>query len=131
MAKRLWLLHSLAFSFEPEASIFQVRRGCRFSEVFRGMSFLLQWKETEEKISERGEGFRGGNAVCSDEIAYEGASERRQRLRLERSSRSTLIRRALEVLQKPGVLIDLQYKFAPDLIMLDAYQTVESWIQTT
>ncbi|KAJ4981117.1 hypothetical protein NE237_031954 [Protea cynaroides] len=34
MAKRVWLLHCLAFSFEPEASIFQVRRGCRFSEVF-------------------------------------------------------------------------------------------------
>ncbi|KAG9448186.1 hypothetical protein H6P81_014314 [Aristolochia fimbriata] len=34
MAKRIWLLHLLAFSFEPEASIFQVRSGCRFSEVF-------------------------------------------------------------------------------------------------
>ncbi|XP_043700288.1 protein GRAVITROPIC IN THE LIGHT 1-like, partial [Telopea speciosissima] len=34
MAKRVWLLHCLAFSFEPEASIFQVRRGCRFSEVY-------------------------------------------------------------------------------------------------
>ncbi|XP_068665916.1 protein GRAVITROPIC IN THE LIGHT 1-like [Aristolochia californica] len=34
MAKRIWVLHRLAFSFEPEASIFQVRRGCRFSEVF-------------------------------------------------------------------------------------------------
>ncbi|XP_058212436.1 vacuolar sorting protein 18-like [Rhododendron vialii] len=26
--------------------------------------------------------------------------------------------------------IDLQYKFAPDLIMLDAYETVESWMTT-
>ncbi|XP_057997645.1 protein GRAVITROPIC IN THE LIGHT 1-like isoform X1 [Hevea brasiliensis] len=34
MARRVWLLHCLAFSFEPEASIFQVRRGCRFSEVY-------------------------------------------------------------------------------------------------
>ncbi|KDP46027.1 hypothetical protein JCGZ_13473 [Jatropha curcas] len=34
MAKRVWLLHCLAFSFEPEASIFQVRKGCRFSEVY-------------------------------------------------------------------------------------------------
>ncbi|XP_068658977.1 protein GRAVITROPIC IN THE LIGHT 1-like [Aristolochia californica] len=34
MAKRVWLLHRLAFSFEPEACIFQVRSGCRFSEVF-------------------------------------------------------------------------------------------------
>ncbi|KAE8733649.1 hypothetical protein F3Y22_tig00001120pilonHSYRG00326 [Hibiscus syriacus] len=34
MAKRVWLLHCLAFAFEPEASIFQISRGCRFSEVY-------------------------------------------------------------------------------------------------
>uniref|UniRef100_A0A2P2NJI9 Uncharacterized protein LOC105139355 n=1 Tax=Rhizophora mucronata TaxID=61149 RepID=A0A2P2NJI9_RHIMU len=34
MAKRIWLVHRLAFSFEPEASIFQASRGCRFSEVY-------------------------------------------------------------------------------------------------
>ncbi|OWM81437.1 protein GRAVITROPIC IN THE LIGHT 1-like [Punica granatum] len=34
VAKRVWLLHCLAFSFEPEAAIFQVARGCRFSEVY-------------------------------------------------------------------------------------------------
>lgn len=34
MAKRVWLLHCLAFAFEPEATIFQVSKGCRFSEVF-------------------------------------------------------------------------------------------------
>ncbi|KAK8622624.1 hypothetical protein V6N13_117533 [Hibiscus sabdariffa] len=34
MAKRVWLLHCLAFSFEPEASTFQISRGCRFSEVY-------------------------------------------------------------------------------------------------
>lgn len=39
-------------------------------------------------------------------------------------------KKALEVLQKPSVPIDLQYKFAPDLIMLDAYETVESWMAT-
>lgn len=39
-------------------------------------------------------------------------------------------RKALEVLKKPDVPIDLQYKFAPDLIMLDAYETVESWMTT-
>ncbi|KAI6672895.1 hypothetical protein NL676_000801 [Syzygium grande] len=37
-------------------------------------------------------------------------------------------KKALDVLQKPAVPIDLQYKFAPDLIMLDAYETVESWM---
>lgn len=39
-------------------------------------------------------------------------------------------KKALEVLQKPAVPIDVQYKFAPDLIMLDAYETVESWMAT-
>ncbi|XVF18547.1 hypothetical protein REPUB_Repub11eG0031900 [Reevesia pubescens] len=34
VAKRVWLLHCLAFAFEPEASIFQISRGCRFSEVY-------------------------------------------------------------------------------------------------
>lgn len=39
-------------------------------------------------------------------------------------------KKALEVLQKPSVPVDLQYKFAPELIMLDAYETVESWMIT-
>lgn len=34
MARRVWLLHCLAFSFDPAASIFQVRKGCRFSAVY-------------------------------------------------------------------------------------------------
>lgn len=34
MARRVWLLHCLAFSFDPPAVAFQVRRGCRFSEVY-------------------------------------------------------------------------------------------------
>ncbi|CAI9088832.1 OLC1v1023275C1 [Oldenlandia corymbosa var. corymbosa] len=34
MAKRVWLLHCLAFSFNPEASIFQVEKGNRFTEVY-------------------------------------------------------------------------------------------------
>ncbi|XP_047149054.1 protein GRAVITROPIC IN THE LIGHT 1-like isoform X1 [Vigna umbellata] len=34
MAKRVWLLHCLAFSLEPQASIFQVGKGCRFSDVY-------------------------------------------------------------------------------------------------
>ncbi|XVE63345.1 hypothetical protein DITRI_Ditri07aG0012900 [Diplodiscus trichospermus] len=34
MAKQIWLLHCLAFAFEPEASIFQIPKGCRFSKVY-------------------------------------------------------------------------------------------------
>lgn len=39
-------------------------------------------------------------------------------------------KKALRVLQKPNVSTELQYKFAPGLIMLDAYETVESWMTT-
>ncbi|CAI9101074.1 OLC1v1038315C3 [Oldenlandia corymbosa var. corymbosa] len=39
-------------------------------------------------------------------------------------------KKALQVLQKPNVQIELQYKFAPDLMVLDAYETVESWMTT-
>ncbi|KAJ4960628.1 hypothetical protein NE237_020538 [Protea cynaroides] len=34
IVKRVWLLHCLSFSFELDASIFQVRRGCRFFKVY-------------------------------------------------------------------------------------------------
>lgn len=34
MARWVWLLHCLALSFDPEASIFQVKKGCRFTEVY-------------------------------------------------------------------------------------------------
>lgn len=34
MAKRVWLLHLMAFSLHEEVSIFQVKKGCRFSEVY-------------------------------------------------------------------------------------------------
>lgn len=34
MARWVWLLHCLAFLFDPEASIFQVNKGCRFAEVY-------------------------------------------------------------------------------------------------
>ncbi|XP_022935977.1 protein GRAVITROPIC IN THE LIGHT 1 [Cucurbita moschata] len=34
MARWVWLLHSLAYSIEPEASIFQIKKGSRFSDVY-------------------------------------------------------------------------------------------------
>ncbi|XP_024968331.1 protein GRAVITROPIC IN THE LIGHT 1-like [Cynara cardunculus var. scolymus] len=34
IAKRVWLLHCLAFAFDPAAATFQVRKGSRFTEVF-------------------------------------------------------------------------------------------------
>lgn len=34
MGRRVWILHCLAFSFDDEVSIFQVKNKCRFSEVY-------------------------------------------------------------------------------------------------
>ncbi|XP_028764802.1 protein GRAVITROPIC IN THE LIGHT 1 [Neltuma alba] len=34
MAKRVWELHSLAYSFDEEVTVFQVKRNTRFSEVY-------------------------------------------------------------------------------------------------
>ncbi|KZV30861.1 hypothetical protein F511_37094 [Dorcoceras hygrometricum] len=34
MVKHIWLLHCLALSFDPKVSIFQAKKGCRFSEVY-------------------------------------------------------------------------------------------------
>ncbi|RAL49082.1 hypothetical protein DM860_015073 [Cuscuta australis] len=52
MAKRVWLLHCLAFSFDPEASIFQASRGSRFSEVYMESvsdeAFLFSSDQTPE-----------------------------------------------------------------------------------
>ncbi|GLU00445.1 hypothetical protein SLE2022_178170 [Rubroshorea leprosula] len=34
LAKSIWLLHRLAYSFEPNVKLFQVKRGSEFSEVY-------------------------------------------------------------------------------------------------
>ncbi|GLT84413.1 hypothetical protein SLE2022_026460 [Rubroshorea leprosula] len=34
LAKSIWLLHRLAYSFEPNVKVFQVKRGSEFSEVY-------------------------------------------------------------------------------------------------
>lgn len=49
MAKRVWLLHCLAFSFEPQAETFQVGRGCRFSDVY--MESVVNVNDDEVAIS--------------------------------------------------------------------------------
>ncbi|XP_019154172.1 PREDICTED: IRK-interacting protein-like [Ipomoea nil] len=57
MAKRVWLLHCLAFSFNPEASIFQVSKGARFSDVYMDNANdepVLSWDgspETQPKVA--------------------------------------------------------------------------------
>ncbi|KAL8103516.1 hypothetical protein AgCh_027922 [Apium graveolens] len=34
MARRIWILHCLAFSVDEEVSVFNVGKNCRFSEVY-------------------------------------------------------------------------------------------------
>ncbi|KAK9132228.1 hypothetical protein Scep_011756 [Stephania cephalantha] len=51
MAKRVWMLNCLAFSFGPKVSIFQVSRGCRFSQVF--MESVIEETEEESTMGKR------------------------------------------------------------------------------
>ncbi|XP_057954513.1 vacuolar sorting protein 18 [Malania oleifera] len=63
-----------------------------------------------------------------DELVYFASLKEQYEIVVHHYIQQGEAKKALEVLQKPAVPIDLQYKFAPDLIMLDAYETVESWM---
>ncbi|KAL1202425.1 Protein GRAVITROPIC IN THE LIGHT 1 [Cardamine amara subsp. amara] len=90
MAKRVWLLHCLAFSLEPEASIFQVSKGCRFSEVYMKSvteDAFLTAPEDDEKSSPESEvgaaftvvpGFRIGKTLLQCEVYLTRSCQRRQ-----------------------------------------------------
>ncbi|KAF8100321.1 hypothetical protein N665_0227s0053 [Sinapis alba] len=80
MAKRVWLLHCLAFSLDVKASVFQVSKGCRFSEVYMK-------SVAEEKFSRLSEseprvaftvvpGFRVGNTLVQCEVYLSRSSQR-------------------------------------------------------
>lgn len=75
MAKRIWLLHCLSFSFNPEASIFQVSRKMRFSEIYMETvneeAFLLSdgSPETEPQVGFTVvPGFRIGKTVIQCQV---------------------------------------------------------------
>ncbi|CAN4104251.1 unnamed protein product [Withania somnifera] len=75
MAKRVWLLHCLAFSFDPVASIFQLNRGCRFSDVYMESlndEAFLSWDgspETEPRVAFTVvPGFRIGKTVIQCQV---------------------------------------------------------------
>ncbi|KAK6918988.1 Pep3/Vps18/deep orange [Dillenia turbinata] len=65
-----------------------------------------------------------------DELVYFASLKEQYEIVVHHYIQQGEAKKALEVLQKPAVPIDLQYKFAPDLIILDAYETVESWMAT-
>uniref|UniRef100_A0A5B7BAW9 Uncharacterized protein n=1 Tax=Davidia involucrata TaxID=16924 RepID=A0A5B7BAW9_DAVIN len=50
LAKSIWLLHRLAYSFDPTVKVFQVKRGSEFSEVYmESLVKNLVMDETDEK----------------------------------------------------------------------------------
>lgn len=63
-----------------------------------------------------------------DELVYFAGLKEQYEIVVHHYIQQGEARKALEVLQRPNVTVDLVYKFAPDLIMLDAYETVESWM---
>lgn len=65
-----------------------------------------------------------------DELVYFASIKEQYEIVVHHYIQQGEAKKALEVLQKPAVSIDLKYKFAPDLIMLDAYETVEFWMTT-
>ncbi|KAK6774779.1 hypothetical protein RDI58_030018 [Solanum bulbocastanum] len=76
MAKHIWLLHCLAFSLSPEASVFQVKKGCRYSDVYMESvngeeAFLMSngSSETELRVGFTViPGFRVGNSVVQCQV---------------------------------------------------------------
>ncbi|KAI3457619.1 hypothetical protein Pfo_014282 [Paulownia fortunei] len=75
MAKRVWLLHCLALSYDPEVSIFQVSKGSRFSEVYMESlseeAFLLSdaTPETDPRVAfSVVPGFRIGKTVIQCQV---------------------------------------------------------------
>ncbi|CAN4101721.1 unnamed protein product [Withania somnifera] len=65
-----------------------------------------------------------------DELVFFASLKEQYEIVLHHYIQQGEAKKALQVLQKPNVPTELQYKFATDLIMLDAYETVESWMTT-
>ncbi|OIW06060.1 hypothetical protein TanjilG_29816 [Lupinus angustifolius] len=70
MAKRVWLLHCLAFSFEPQAFIFQVEKGCRFSDVYMEcVNDEILVEESEPQVAFTVvPGFRIGKTIIQSQV---------------------------------------------------------------
>ncbi|CAH9092908.1 unnamed protein product [Cuscuta epithymum] len=53
LAKSIWLLHRLAFSFDPPVKVFQVKKGSEFSEVYMDSvvkNFIVEDAEFKPKV---------------------------------------------------------------------------------
>ncbi|XP_010264213.1 PREDICTED: uncharacterized protein LOC104602292 [Nelumbo nucifera] len=75
MSSSLWMLHNLAFSFDPPVEIFQVERGVNFSMVY--MENVTQrgalWDKTKAKVGFTViPGFRIGRTVIQSQVYLTG-----------------------------------------------------------
>ncbi|KAF3551800.1 hypothetical protein DY000_02004245 [Brassica cretica] len=78
MAKRVWLLHCLAYCLDVKASIFQVAKGCRFSEVYMKSVAEESLSESEPRVAFTVvPGFRVRNALVQCEVYLSLSSQRR------------------------------------------------------
>lgn len=69
MAKRVWLLHCLALSFDQAVSIFQVSKGSRFSEVYMESLSDEAFAESDPRVAfVVVPGFRVGNIVVQSQV---------------------------------------------------------------
>lgn len=53
LAKSIWLLHRLAYSFDPPVKVFQVKKGSEFSEVYMDSvvkDFIIEDSEQKPKV---------------------------------------------------------------------------------
>ncbi|KAF5186538.1 Irk-interacting protein [Thalictrum thalictroides] len=71
LAKSIWLLHSLAYSFDPKVKVFQVKRGSEFTEVY--MESVVEEEVQNPKVGLMVmPGFRIGGSVIQCRVYLSG-----------------------------------------------------------
>ncbi|CAL5381364.1 unnamed protein product [Camellia sinensis] len=109
---------------------FSARDFLRAASFYAKIYYILSFEEITWKFISVNE---QGSYVKVDELVYFASLKEQYEIVVHHYIHVLCqgeAKKALEVLQKPAVPIDLQYKFSPHLIMLDAYETVESWMTT-
>lgn len=71
MARRIWILHCLAFSFDQEVSVFQVGKDCRFSEMYMESVTSEVFMDRDSEVTVAFTvvpGFKIGNMVVQSQV---------------------------------------------------------------
>lgn len=77
MARRIWILHCLAFSFDQEVSVFQVGKDCRFSEMYMESVTSEVFMDRDSQVTVAFTvvpGFKIGNMVVQSQVYLAPAS---------------------------------------------------------